>query len=152
MPLLEVPTRMERLGEPIMTGYRSQFFRHSCDDKGCYYQQLPCWDDLIESFPRRIRPTDIDGMVEIRGNILFLEEKRPGAGPDKGQRLALRALARRERITVAFFRPGKSSELDVLIYNQDGSTGWQPYTREQFGFWLKYWAQDADENPYLAAA
>lgn len=135
-----------------MTGYRSQYFRHDCSKKDCYYEQLPCWDDLIECFPRGIRPTDIDGMVEIQGNVLFLEEKRRGAGPDEGQRRALRAVSRRQGITVAFFRPGKSSELEVLIFNQDEPNGWQPFTREQFGHWLTYWAKDADGNPYREAA
>lgn len=37
-----------------------EYFRHSCEQKGCYITGLPDWSELIERLPRRIRPTDID--------------------------------------------------------------------------------------------
>lgn len=127
-----------------MTGYRSRFFRHTCQGQGCYVAQLPSWDDLIECFPRNIRPTDIDGLVEINGHFLFLEEKRAGASPDEGQRRALVELSKRERTTVVFMRPGVVADLDVLVLVGGKGTGWIPYSREEFRTWLVAWAARAD--------
>lgn len=127
-----------------MTGYRSSHFRHSCQMKGCYIEQLPCWDSLIECFPRNIRPTDVDGFVEINGHFLFLEEKGPGVAIDNGQRIALQKLSRYPGITVAFFRPGRVSDLEVLIFDGTPAAGWQPRTRAQWHDWVHGWARRAD--------
>jgi hypothetical protein len=130
-----------------MTGYICKDFRHECADKGCYIKQLPSWDDLIECFPGKIKPTDIDGMVEINGNFLFLEEKSAGATVSDAQGLALRLLAMTADVTVAVFRPGKTSDLEVLIY--DGFppyNGYQPYSRQQFKNWLHAWAEAASRG------
>lgn len=129
-----------------MTGYSSRFVRHSCAERGCYYAQLPCWDDLIGCFPRNIRPTDIDGMVEINGHFLFIEEKRAGVAPDEGQRRALRRLstALSPLVTVSFIRPGKSSELEVLVFDGADPSGWQPSSREEFRGWLRDWVRRTD--------
>ncbi len=143
---------MERLGEPGVTGYSSRHFRHSCDRDGCYYQTLPCWDDLLDCFPRRIRPTDIDGMVEIGGRFLFLEEKRQGKAPDEGQRRALLRLSQYDDITVVFLRPSTTSDLEVLILGDGDPQGWQPQTREQFRAWLRRWAIAADNAPRKRAS
>lgn len=142
---------MDGLGEPNVTGYRSKFFRHSCPNDGCYFEQLPAWDDLIECFPRRIRPTDIDGLVEINGHFLFLEEKRAGCGPDEGQRRALLALSELPDVTVIFFRPGKRSDLECLIFGMGPAQGWQPFSRAEFLSWLTDWATESDQPPGAAA-
>lgn len=128
-----------------MTGYRSSHFRHSCDRDGCYVEQLPLWDDLIDCFPRGIRPTDIDGMVEINGQFLFLEEKRAGAGPDEGQRRALLKLARFESITVVIFRPRScDDDLDVLVFGQGPPQGYQRWPRTRFHAWIESWTIAAE--------
>lgn len=135
-----------------MTGYRSAKFRHKCDAKGCYYDLLPSWDDLIDCFPRRIRPTDIDGMVEINDRFLFMEQKGFGAGPDNGQRIALLKLARRKGITVLFFRPaavGQDDKLEVLLFDGTEPDGWRPQTRDWLKDWLRNWSARA-ERPGFA--
>lgn len=138
-----------------MTGYRSRFFRHQCDGgQHCYYEQLPEWDDLIEEcFPRQIRPTDIDGMVEINDHFLFLEQKHCGAGPNEGQRRALRRLSKRSDVTVVFFRPesdGQTEQLQVLIFDRSQSTGWQSRSREWLKDWLRAWCAAAERGPTTA--
>lgn len=132
-----------------MTGYRSKFFRHDCACRGCYIEQLPSWDDLIEAFPRRIRPTDIDGLVEVNGHILVLEEKCAGKGPDEGQRQALKVLSELPRVTVIFFRP-LADGLELLTY--PSPNGWQPITRDDFKAMLRRWAEHAEANPRKRAA
>lgn len=132
-----------------MTGFNSKHLNHKCDRNGCYIDKLPLWDEWIECFPRGIRPADIDGMVEINGRFLFMEEKGLGATLTSGQGYALRRLARQPNTTVVVFRPGKFSELEVLIFDADGSTGYKPFTREQFKDWLRTWAM-ASEQPGVA--
>lgn len=130
-----------------MTGYRSRHFRYSCA-KGCYIEQLPDWDDLIPCFPRKIRPTDIDGMVEINNRFLFLEEKRAGVGPDDGQRLALRRLSQRDGFTTMLFRPklAAPSILQCMVFNQHEPAGWVDRSREWLQDWLRVWADAADNG------
>jgi hypothetical protein len=85
-----------------MTGFRHKSFRYDCgQSQNCYIQSLPSWDFLDGVFPRGIIPTDIDGMVEVNGHLLFLEEKRAGAGPKTGQLSAFRALSRLPGVKVA---------------------------------------------------
>lgn len=119
--------------------------RHDCGLRGCYLEQLPPWDDYIECFPRNIRPTDVDGMVEIDGRFLFMEEKQAGVPLQTGQRIALRRLADFHGITVVIFRPGVTADLEVLIYDGSPPQGFQPYTRDQFKSWLTNWALGAPE-------
>lgn len=128
-----------------MTGYRSKFFRHSCSGAGCYIAGLPCWDDLIECFPRKIRPTDVDGFVEINGRFLFLEEKQEGVGPEEGQRRALKLLANLPGVTVAFFRPGRASDFEVLVLDGTEAQGWRPCSQAQWFAWLRRWVRDAED-------
>lgn len=134
-----------------MTGYRSSNFRHECARDGCYNESLPCWDDLIAAFPRRIRPTDVDGLVEINGHALFLEQKGPGVPLPEGQRRALRSLSRREAISTVFFRPpiSAASDLECLFFGSEREMdGWQPFSRGALLEWLGDWAAKADANPY----
>jgi hypothetical protein len=128
-----------------VTGYRSSYFRHDCaGEAGCYVRTLPSWDDLIECFPRGIRPTDVDGMVEINGHVLFLEQKQAGAHLQEGQRRAFLSLAEHDGVTVVVFRPGRRSELEVLILDGTPPVGYQPVDRAWLTDWLRGWAQAAD--------
>jgi len=128
-----------------VTGYRSRHFRYDCERRGCYVQSLPSWDDLIdECFPRGIRPTDVDGLVEINGHILVLEEKGEGVFLEEGQRKALASLATREDVTVIYMRP-KGNQLGVLELGS--GKDWQYVTRAQFKDWLRWWCSNAERAP-----
>lgn len=130
-----------------MTGFRHSSFRHRCESNGCYIEALPWWNDIAECFPRGIIPTDIDGMVEIGGHILFLEEKSIGKHIDEGQRKALKALSSKDNVTVVVFRPGLKSEMEMLVFREGTSTdGWQKVTRVDFLEWLRHWAFRADSS------
>lgn len=137
-----------------MTGYRSAHFRWDCKIKGCYYESLPDWDDLIECFPRGIRPTDVDGLVEIGGRVLFMEEKCAGVAPHEGQRRALLSLSKRPGVTALLFRPRVTgaTDMECLVLGQspallDGwepSGGWKRHSRKELRRWLEAWAARAD--------
>ena len=130
-----------------MTGYRSTYLRHDCRTVGCYIDGLPCWDELIEQFPRKVRPTDVDGFVELGGRFLFIEEKRAGVGPDEGQRRALRLLANLPPVTVLFMRPSDTArDVEALVYDGSEPRGWQPMTTSGLHAWLRTWALAADRG------
>lgn len=74
--------------------------RWKCSERGCYLDYLPDWAILDGCFPRGIKPTDLDGCVELHGNLLFLEWKRPGAPLKTGQRLMFEAATRLGYIAV----------------------------------------------------
>jgi hypothetical protein len=51
----------------------------------------------------RIRPTDIDGLVERNGRFLYLEAKAPGVPLKLGQEITFQSLARNPANTVVIF-------------------------------------------------
>lgn len=129
-----------------MTGYRSSEFRHKCGNaENCYIERLPEWDDIIHVFPRKIRPTDIDGMVEINDHFLFLEEKAPGVAMlNGGQSYALKALASRDRVTVCFFRPLNEHDVTMLAFGHGRPGVIEDRTRDEFLDWLRSWVAEAE--------
>ena len=54
---------------------------------------------LDECFPGRIAMTDVDGLVEIKGQFLFIEWKRGGDVPT-GQRIMFERLTRHPEFTI----------------------------------------------------
>jgi hypothetical protein len=126
-----------------MTGFKSDQMRYQCKTQGCYYDQLPDWTDINNSFPGKIRPTDIDGMVEINGNVLFLEQKSVGAPITPGQARAFRELSKKDRTTVVAMRPGTRFELEALFYVDGAGTGWQQVYRSDLLRWFELWSDNA---------
>jgi len=139
----KVPLRLGDMGEPIMTGFKSDKMRYSCSGKGCYYEQLPDWSDINDAFPGAIRPTDVDGMVEINGSILFIEQKSVGAPITTGQARAFRELSKKDRVTVLALRPGQSFELEVLFYVNGFGSGWKEMYRSDLLRWFEAWSDNA---------
>lgn len=68
---------------------------------------------LIENNPR-FGPSNVDGIVERRGEILVMEWKRDGESINAGQMQLLNALARKESFTVLLIY---GSTDDVTIVN-----------------------------------
>lgn len=143
---------MADVGRPVVTGYMSSKMRHHCIRDGCYLGALPSWDDILECFPRGIRPTDVDGMVEINDHFLFIEEKRSGASLLEGQRQALRRLATRPRVTVLYIRAGVPDDVEILVFGQGPPGGWQPMSRPMLLGWLRAWSVSADTGIPMAVA
>jgi hypothetical protein len=129
-----------------MTGFRSNKMRYDCRRDGCYYHTLPDWSDINDSFPGAIRPTDIDGMVEINGNVLFLEQKGAGASMTEGQGRAFKALSRKERVTVLAMRPGTTTEMQLLFYVKGSVHGWHDAYRTDLLEWFRLWSANAKRS------
>jgi hypothetical protein len=67
------------------------------------------WDFLNDCWSGRIRPTDIDGVVERNGYFLFLEGKPANGFLTEGQRITFKAL------TQSF----KTAEV-LILYGEPG--------------------------------
>jgi hypothetical protein len=79
-------------------------------NRALFFDALPagfdgefCWDFLKPAWgATRIRPTDIDAMVERHGAYLLFETKAPGKAVEDGQRIALEGLACLRPFTIVF--------------------------------------------------
>lgn len=77
-----------------------------------YVGSLPDWAILEGCFGSgQIRPTDVDGMVERRGCVLFLEHKGQNASVKTGQRIAFEALARSGHAVIAFWTNDETGDV-----------------------------------------
>jgi hypothetical protein len=127
-----------------LPGYMSSAYRYDCQSSGCYMTSLPSWERFNECFMRGIQPTDVDGLVEINGHFLFLEEKGAGVPMTQGQRQALRRLADLPSVTVIVFRP-LGDDLEVMVMPDPAV--WQPFTTDAFYELISTWALVADSAP-----
>lgn len=101
--------------------------RHQCDRDGCYADGLPNWGMLEGCFGAgRIRPSDIDGVVDRNGRFLILESKRVGAQVKEGQHILFQSLAETGLFTViVFFGDAAACTVkSARVYFPDG--GYQP--------------------------
>jgi len=69
-------------------------------DRNKYRDAAWNWDILGGCFAGKIRPCDIDGVVERRGHFLFIEAKPPRKAISSGQALMLCRLAELPKVTV----------------------------------------------------
>jgi hypothetical protein len=102
------------------------------------------WDYAFTNgcFPRGIRATDIDFMVEINGHFLFGEFQKPNKQASKGQRLALARLAQKAFVTVfrvIGYPPAAVGEWSATGENGDSGTGTESFLR-----FLREWVAVAD--------
>lgn len=61
------------------------------------------WEFLNDCFPRNIRPTDLDGFVEINGHALILEHKQIGQQIPYGQDKAFKEIPKKNKIRAIVF-------------------------------------------------
>ena len=76
-------------------------FNHKCDVEGCWITKNAApFGALKDCFGGKIRPTDIDGIVERNGHFLIFEWKRDGVPIPLGQKILFEKLTIHEDITV----------------------------------------------------
>ena len=69
--------------------------RHDCKRDGCYKDaHLPDWGFLDDCFPHRVSVSDIDGVVELDGQVMFLEWKQHTSKVTAGQVRMYRTLTK----------------------------------------------------------
>ena len=75
------------------------------------------WEFLNECWGGRIRPTDIDGVVERNGYFLFLEGKPAGGEITKGQEILFKKLTENFKsasVLILFGEPGFPQEFERI--------------------------------------
>ena len=79
-----------------------------------YAKKLWDWTPLNNCFERKIRLTDIDGLVEANNHFLLLEGKTTNIDLPRGQKIALERLAKLPEFTVIVFE-GNPPDLETII-------------------------------------
>ena len=137
------------------------------DGKRCVPMESD-WSAFFDKlFVRKIRPTDIDGFVEINGHHLFLEHKGSGVPIKDGQFKALLSLARKPNTTVVIINsdgPLVQPTHEVRAFSteawyrspQEGIEGscfggHKVLTTEQFRGFLHRWCFEADKDENITA-
>jgi hypothetical protein len=139
--------RLDDLGQRDMTGYRSKDLRHNCVLHGCMQDREPDWEWMRGAFPRGIMPTDADGVVEVMGEVLILEEKGVGGSFDDGQLQAFKALGRFRGMTVLTMRLVDDPAVrEVLIHDGKKAQGWHLRSLDQLRDYFAAWADTADRK------
>jgi len=112
--------------------------------RGCYLQRLPAFDRMnshaTRYLGRNVGFTDVDGMLEVNGQMLILEHKGAGVGLKRGQGPALRELtAASPRITVLGHRAAGDDHTENLVISGGRADGWQRWTHADFWAWFDDW-------------
>lgn len=80
------------------------------------------WDCLSGCFgSEKQKPTDVDGLIERRGNFLLLEAKAPGVELSTGQKILLDHLAKLDAFTILLIwgRPGQPEKLKLVYRGKE---------------------------------
>lgn len=102
--------------------------RWNCLTQGCFRGLCPRLGEFDECFPGRIGMSDVDGVVEVGGRLLFLEWKSPGGALTTGQRILFERLTSistdpcRVVVIVAFGDPA-TMEVEHVQVVQGGRAG-----------------------------
>lgn len=127
--------------------------RHHCPSDGCYKDRLPDWGILDGCFPRGIRPSDVDGIVEINEHVLMLEWKPRLGVLTRGQLLMFRNITRgspKVQALIVYGDRGQPSEIELW---QGGAKRFRQACDIEFLRWFCHsWAVFADSRPSLPAA
>ena len=86
------------------------------NNRDAYFASLWDWGILDGCFGEtKIRPTDLDGLVERNGQFLVIETKLPGVKIGEGQLLTFEAMVKDPRFWIMFIwgRPGMPEEIEV---------------------------------------
>lgn|GEM_PF-2197537 len=119
--------------------------QHQCARNGCYKDKLPDWAILEGCFPRGIRPSDVDGIIEMSGHILMLEWKPANATLSTGQRLLFLNMTRSSPLTQAIVIYGDIGIPHEIELYQGGVRKFRQACDLEFLRWFcRQWGQFAD--------
>lgn len=122
--------------------------RWNCENRGCYRDSLPDWGVFDDCFPRGIKVSDVDGIVEIGGAFLMIEWKGGrGVSLPEGQRRMLRRFADQDN-TVVCLRGGLDDMQWLVFPTAIGPTpdGWCDVRLEEVHQWIHRWVVQHDNR------
>jgi hypothetical protein len=122
--------------------------RHDCQKQGCYKDTcIPDWeifDGCFDAKSHKIKVSDVDGVVEINGHILWLEWKRALSEISVGQKMLYQSFSSNspKQIVLVVVGPLGCPER-YCIFNGGKQMPWLPCTREILRERMKRWTQRA---------
>ncbi|MGC3982798.1 MAG: hypothetical protein QM808_16225 [Steroidobacteraceae bacterium] len=122
--------------------------RHQCSERGCYKEQLPDWAILDGCFPRGIRPSDVDGIVEINQSVLMLEWKPRMGALTKGQLLLFQNMTSgspKVQVLVIYGDTGVPGEIE--LYQHGAIKFRQPCDTSFLRWFCQQWGLFAEKEP-----
>jgi hypothetical protein len=94
----------------------------------------------------RIKPTDVDGLVERNGWFLFLEAKGPKVPLKQGQKILLERLAENPHVTVIVIWGDKNNPEQIMLMNGKSEPKIRPCDTEELRRVVSEWYQYADRR------
>lgn len=110
--------------------------RHQCSLNGCYKERLPDWGILDGCFPRGIRPSDVDGIVELNEHVLMLEWKPRFGSLTRGQLFMFQNMTRGSpKVQVLVIYGDKDTPAEIELY-QNGTSRFRQACDVEFLRWF----------------
>lgn len=116
-----------------------------------FKNSLPDWAILKGCFgDGKIRPSDVDGLVERRGVCLFLEHKGGRAHLSKGQDFTFQSLARQGNTCLVYWTDDdeKKHVVRIVIYHGDEKTELTSPSLDKLRACAKRWYAKANTLPW----
>lgn len=120
--------------------------RHDCAKDGCYKEIcIPDWeifDGCFDSKSNKIKVSDVDGCVEINGNILWLEWKRKLSELSVGQKMLYCSFTSNSarQVVLVIVGPLDSPER-YCVFSNGKQHEWHLCDREILRQRMKGWAE-----------
>lgn len=120
--------------------------RWNCEKDGCFNKvRRPKIEEFAECFPGSIALTDVDGVVEINGKLLFLEWKTSSHEIPTGQAILFERLFDKEKYdALVLVVDGDASTMEVRSYQfwfRDIISGWKYGTLEDVKRVMRRWVE-----------
>lgn len=111
-----------------------------------YMQGVWDWAILDGCFGNtRIKPTDVDGLVERNGKFLVLETKSPGARLPEGQEITFKSLVRNVGAVVIVIWGEQNTAQRVKVFSRKYPNGIeQAIDNKQLRAWVSSWFDEAN--------
>ncbi len=90
----------------------------------------------------KIKPTDVDGLVERHGKFLVFETKSPGVSIPFGQTITFKSMVSTGVFTIIVVWGETNKPIKALLYTRHGETVYDPCDIDRFrnivSQWFKY--------------
>ena len=99
--------------------------RWDCDKSGCLKAVMPDWSIFNDCFgPTKIRVSDIDGVVERNGRVLFFEWKQKRQ-IDPGQTILFKRLSEKDHVmVVVLVGHTRTTITGMKVFNKGNESDW----------------------------
>lgn len=135
-------------------GENQSTWRHKdCDSQGCYKKKHVCnFDKITWGFSReKIRPSDVDYIVEEHGHLLIQEWKNIYYPLDDGQRIMFERMAKYNTATVFWVvgDPHTMVPKQMQIFSAMGNRDMFELNQEKYVEYCNVWSKWAIKNSRL---